>query len=177
MKFAIVCLSITLFLQAPLLHADTKIYHWVDENGNSHFSDTAVPGTEQITADNKNLVSAEALKADSTAKKNSGSVVKAEKGIEYQAEIISPQNDMAIRSNEGTLEIHVKITPEKTNTQRLQLILDGEALGSPQISPTIRALNVDRGTHQIQVQLLGAKDKILATTQIVTVHLQRVSIK
>ncbi|WP_413691972.1 hypothetical protein [Psychromonas sp. KJ10-2] len=97
--------------------------------------------------------------------------------VKYQAEIVYPQDDTAIRSNEGTLEINVKTTPEKESTQLLQLYLDGQALGSPQISPTIRALNVDRGTHQVQAHLIGEDGQVLATTQIVTVHLQRISIK
>ena len=96
--------------------------------------------------------------------------------IIYQATITSPQDDSAIRSNDGTLDIHVTTTPEKQNNQKLQLFLDGKRLGTPQISPTIRALNIDRGTHQVQVHLLDEEGKLLAKTQIVTVHLQRATV-
>ena len=166
---------------STLSFAETKIYRWIDSQGKTHFSDTAPPGTPQITVENKNLVSNQdpidtrsmnsSNKTKQESEKNKKAVVK------YQAEIVYPQDDTAIRSNEGTLEINVKTTPEKESTQLLQLYLDGQALGSPQMSPTIRALNVDRGTHQVQAHLLGEDGKVLAKTQIVTIHLQRISIK
>ncbi len=164
-------LSILLCFYATLTSAETKIYHWVDEKGKSHFADTAPPGTAEIVVENKNLVS-----TPQQQQPNRKNNTQKEEVIKYLAEITTPENDIAIRSNDGTLEVHVKTTPEKKSTQRLQLFLDGQSLGSPQISPTIRALNVDRGTHQIQAKLLDEANNILATTQIVTVHLQRISV-
>ena len=166
-------LTILLCFYATLISAETKIYHWVDENGKSHFADTAPPGTAEIIVENKNLVSVP--QEQQSDRKNKTSIEKQEI-VKYQAEITTPEDDVAIRSNDGTLEVHVKTTPEKKSTQRLQLFLDGQALGSPQISPTIRALNVDRGTHQIQAKLLDEGNNILATTQVVTIHLQRISV-
>ena len=172
MKLIIACLSVLLFLYTSTIQADSKIYKWVDKDGKTHFSDTAIPGTEQISADNKNLMSADALKPNKTTKADLN-LTPTQEVIEYKAEITSPQNDILIRSNEGALEIHVQIAPEKESTQKLQLILDGKALGEAQLSPTIRALNIDRGTHQVQVHLLDEQGTMLAKTQIVTVHLQR----
>jgi len=165
-------LSILLCFYATLASAETKIYHWIDENGKTHFADTAPPGTTEIVVKNKHLLSTPQQQSN---KENKTSTNK-EEVIKYLAEITTPEDDVAIRSNDGTLNVHVKTTPEKTNTQRLQLFLDGQALGSPQISSTIRALNVDRGTHVIQAKLLDEENNILATTQIVTIHLQRISV-
>jgi len=177
MKLIIIPLFSLFFMYSTLLHAEGKIYKWVDEDGTTYFSDTATPDTEEITATNQNLFSAEVLKTDENHPAKNDENINEEEVVEYQAEIISPQDDAAIRSNEGTLEVHVNISPEKKNTHKLQLYLDGQALGQPQISSTIRALNVGRGTHQVQAHLLDEKGKVLAKTQIVTVHLQRVSIK
>ena len=170
MKFSLI-LSLLLCFYTTLAPAETKIYHWVDENGRSHFADTAPPGTAEIIVENKNLVA-----VPQQSRRITTSLERDKAMIKYQAEITSPQDDIAIRSNNGTLEVHVKTIPEKESTQRLQLFLDGQPLGSPQISPTIRALNVDRGTHQIQAKLLDEANNILATTQIVTVHLQRITV-
>lgn len=153
--------------------ATTKIYHWVDENGKSHYSDTAALGTAEIHVVNQNIVTSDNVQPATTQKNTAA--VKEEAAIIYQAEIISPENDRPLRSNDGSINIQVKTTPEKTPTQKLQLFLDGKALGSPQISSTIRAENIDRGTHQVQVQLLDESGKVLARTQVVTVHLQRIS--
>lgn len=172
-------LLIPLFVMSvSSLQAETTIYLWVDKHGKSHFSDTAEPGTEQIIVENKNLMPVNTNQP--TIKKLSevdDLSLDRKKAINYQAEIISPQDDMAIRSNDGALDIHVKTTPEKESSQRLQLFLDAEPLGTPQLSPTMRAFNVDRGTHQVQVHLLDETGKTLAKTQIVTIHLKRAALK
>ena len=176
MKISLIFFSAILTVFSPLsIAADMKIYHWVDEDGKIHFSDTAVPGTEQIDVKNNNLLSSG--KKD----ENQGGAIANELSLDdedkpvitYQATITSPEDDKPLRSNDGTIDIHVVTEPVKENTQKLQLYLDGKKLGSPQISPNLRALNIDRGTHQVQVELLDENGKVLAKTQVVTVHLQR----
>ncbi|MCW8994230.1 MAG: DUF4124 domain-containing protein [Psychromonas sp.] len=176
MKAFILCFTSFLLLFSSLLTAETKIYHWVDKQGKNHFSDTADPKavSEEIHVGNQNLL------LNSVTKQIQAPPTKTQQeqqnAIIYQANITSPEDDSAIRSNDGTLDIQITTTPEKQNTQKLQLFLDGKALGEPQISTTIRALNIDRGSHQVQVQLLDENGNVLAKTQTVTVHLQRKSI-
>tara|TARA_R110001583_G_scaffold30866_2_gene106172 strand:+ start:31818 stop:32360 length:543 start_codon:yes stop_codon:yes gene_type:complete len=163
------------FFAAPATTAEMKIYHWIDEDGKAHFSDTAIPGTKEIQVKNNNLLPAEEINMEQTDSiANQLSFDQQEKSqIIYQATIISPEDDKPLHSNDGTIEIHIETEPAKENTQKLQLYLDGKKLGSPQISSTMRALNIDRGTHQVQVELLDENGNVLAKTQIVTVHLQR----
>lgn len=178
MKWSTLCVSALIFLFASAaVRADSKIYHWIDEQGKSHFSDTASPGTKEISVHNQNLL----VNSETTEPKAANELsiaVEEEKqsAIKYQATITSPLDDVALRSNEGTINIQVVTIPEKKNNHKLQLFLDGKALGEAQISPTISAQNIDRGTHQVQVQLLDENGKLLAKTQVVTVHLQRASI-
>jgi len=177
MKFSLLIFSSVLYLFSSLAIAeDTKIYHWVDEDGKIHFSDTATPGTEQINVKNNNLLSTgkkEGKESDAVFNELSLDDEDDKPVVTYQATITSPEDDKPLRSNDGTIDIHVVTEPEKENTQKLQLYLDGKKLGTPQISPTMRALNIDRGTHQVQVELLDEDGKVLAKTQVVTVHLQR----
>lgn len=181
MKQFALCLASLVFFFSSAVAADTKIYHWVDEQGRNYFSDTAAPGqdVEELNISNQNLLfnnAAETQKAKQEDKTAVAVEEKQKQPLIYQASISSPKDDSAIRSNNGTLEIQVTILPEKESNQKLQLYLDGRALGAPQISSTIRALNVDRGTHQAQVHLLDENGKLLAKTQIVTLHLQRVTV-
>ena len=180
MKRSIFCLATLIYLfSAITVTAETKVYHWVDEQGNSHFSDTATPRSEEISISSQNLLLNNKTRAQEKKSENEFPLPSKEESkavIKYQATITSPQDDTALRSNDGTINIHVSTTPEKKNNQKLQLFLDGKVLGAPQISPTIRALNIDRGTHQVQVHLLDEDGKLLAKTQIVTVHLQRATV-
>ncbi|MCG6200206.1 DUF4124 domain-containing protein [Psychromonas antarctica] len=176
MKRFTLCLSALIFIfSSATALADTKIYHWVDEQGKSYFSDTAPPGAKEISISHQNLL----LHSQVTKpKKDTPTALDQlqKTAIEYQATITSPLDDVALRSNAGTINIQVSTTPEKKNNQKLQLFLDGKALGEPQISPSISAQNIDRGTHQLQVQLLDEDGALLTKTQIVTVHLQRVAV-
>lgn len=152
--------------------AETKVYHWIDKDGNSHFSDTPTAETEEVNLNLQNILPHQEVKKReaSLASELQDSLVK------YEATITSPEDDSSMRSNDGTINVHVSTTPAKENNHKLQLFLDGVALGDPQVSPTMRALNIDRGTHQVQVHLLDENANLLAKTQIVTVHLQRVNV-
>jgi len=154
-----------------------KIYRWVDKEGKIHFSDTAVPGTSEIKVKESNLLSTGTVQGITLNQSDADNKSNKDAPLSYQATITSPENDQALRSNNGNIDIHVSIEPAKKNKQTLQLYLDGKKLGSPQISPIIRAQNIDRGTHQVQVELLDKDGKELAKTQIVTVHLQRITTK
>jgi len=169
-------MSTLLYLSAPLVNGnEMKIYRWVDEEGKTHFSDTAVPGTDEVEVKENNLLFSDTVKVASADKTNDENHDKAV--INYQVNITSPADNQALRSNNGNIDIHVAIEPAKKHTQTLQLYLDGKKLGNPQISPTIQVQNIDRGTHQVQVELLSKSGKVLAKTPIVTVHLQRTSIQ
>jgi hypothetical protein len=179
MKFSLLFFSMLFCFLSSLTNAadaDMKIYRWIDEQGLTHFSDTAIPGTQEVSLKDYNLLTTDKKKNTSVTNevlledKNTDNT-----SIKYKATILSPTDDQALRSNDGAINVHVSTEPEKNNTQTLQLYLDGKKLGSPQISPTFRALNIDRGTHQVQVMLLDENGKSLAKTQIVTVHVLRIT--
>ena len=180
MKSSLLLISLLLCFFASLSHAQTTVYYWVDKEGKTYFSDTFAPGAEQITVENKNLISINPVNKTQATTQTLSEIddlsLDRKQEIKYQAKILFPQNDMALRSNNGTLDVYVSTIPGKNSTQRLQLFLDAQPLGSPQIPPTIRVFNVDRGTHQIQVQLVDETGNTLAKTQIITVHLQRATL-
>ena len=53
-------------------------------------------------------------------------------------------------------------------------MIDGKAYGGSQTDLTWLLTNIDRGSHQIQIQLLK-NGKILASSESITVYLHRVS--
>lgn len=174
MKFSLLFLSLLFSSFFSLTHAsDLKIYRWIDDNGNVHFSDTSTPGTEEFEAKDYTLLTSKEATTESQPAiiENDNQEIE----VRYTATILSPSDDKAVRSNDGTINVNVSIEPKKDNDQTLQLYLDGKKLGEPHVSTTIRARNIDRGTHQLQVKLLDKDGKQLAKTQIVTVHLLRVT--
>ena len=179
-QFAVCLASLILFFSSTVT-AESTIYHWVDAQGKNHFSDTvdSSENSEKVNIREHNIFENSRKNAQpegSLTLERLPNIKEKKQAITYQATITSPTDKESIRSNNGTLNIQVSTVPEKENTQKLQLIMDGKKLGAPQISTTIGALNIDRGTHQIQVQLLAEDGSILAKTQIVTIYLQRITV-
>ena len=173
MKRTIFCLTmLVILLSTRIATAEDKVYHWLDEKGVNHFSDTAIPNAEEIQVNNQNLL----LNNPTDNKEKTAPITTDTPNIEYKATITAPINDNTIHSNDGNIDIQVTTTPAKEDEQKLQLFLDGQAIGEPQISTTIRALNIERGTHQLQANLLDKAGNLLAETQIVTIHLLKAKV-
>lgn len=184
MKYSILLLPIVLLFATPLLHAKGKVYQWVDEQGQTHFSDTAPHDTLEFTITNHTQASpekpaepVEALISQEEKVDNATETDKLVDQLEYQISIVSPLNDAAIRSNNGMLEVRVKTTPKKEKRSRYLLSIDGKNVISEQSAGIIRTYNVDRGTHLLQVQLIDENDTVMATSHPIAVHVKRATKK
>ena len=116
MKQFAFCLAGLLFSFSSAVTAETKIYHWVDEQGKNHFSDTAAPdqSVEELSISEQNLLfnnSNQEQKQTQVQKQGNELSQEVEQETQqpiiYQASISSPQDDSAVRSNDRTLEIHM----------------------------------------------------------------------
>ena len=92
------------------------------------------------------------------------------------AAIVSPANDAAVRANGGQLTVTARVEPPLHPDHRIQLVLDGTLYGRPQTSPQFHLQDVDRGTHQLRLQILDAAGGIVFIGQSSEFHLLRHSI-
>lgn len=176
MKLITFVYSLIIYLFSGFIIVESKIYTWVDENGKSHFSDNAHPGTKVVVLKEVNLVSDDReIKQKLTLPQKTLEAPEKKKDILYQVSISSPQNDVAIRANNGRFSVNVVISPVLEEDHKIQLYIDNIKFGEPQSSTTILAENVDRGSHQIQVFLIDKKGTVRAKTKMITVHIQRAS--
>lgn len=88
--------------------------------------------------------------------------------------ITSPANDDTIRDNQGNLTITVDLSPGLKSGHNLVILLDGSKQAEGK-STTVSLSNIDRGSHQIQAQVVDAEGKSLAQSESITVHLKRFS--
>ena len=176
MKFITFVYSVIIYLSSSFIIAEGKIYTWIDENGKSHFSDNAPVDAKEVILKETNLVSDDRhIKKSTKPAPQSIAPVEKKKNILYQVSISNLQNEPTIRANNGSFPVNVAISPELEEDHKFQLYIDNVKVGEPQVSTTILAENVDRGTHQIQVFLIDKKETVVAKTKIITVHIQRVS--
>ncbi|MCD9542097.1 DUF4124 domain-containing protein [Photobacterium carnosum] len=172
--------SMLLLTAASAAVATTTIYSWTDDNGVVHFSDT--PGTQQANtvelsvtevqqniqttvidsnqADNIELIS---ITTDTEAPLPAATV-----------SLLAPVHQQTIRSNDGDIKVRAVSNRKLNKKLQAQLVIDGKINGTPQTDLTWQLTNIDRGSHQIQIQLLN-NGKILASSESITVYLHRVS--
>jgi len=165
LSFAILAFS----LSFPVASTSTKIYVWRKANGVLVYSDSPKPGAEeiQVKSPNKMLSSIDTTVLDITPK-----------AIEekYQVEITQPVNKATIRDNMGSVHISGRIKPIFKQGLTVQLQLDKQPYGKPQNHSMFVLRNVERGEHQLKIDLINDKGKVIASSKLTTFYMHRASV-
>lgn len=172
--------SILFFTVTTNIALATTIYSWTDDNGIVHFSDT--PGSQQASTIKLSVtevqpnIEATVIDINQTDNVELISITTETKASLPVATIslLTPVHQQTIRSNDGDINIRAVSNRKLNKNTQAQLVIDGKVHGSPQTHLTWKLVNIDRGSHQIQIQLLN-NGKILATSESITVYLHRVS--
>ena len=173
MKYLFLLLSLcSLALQASNVD---EVYRWIDKNGVVHYSDKQINGAEKIPINVAPSNKVETPAPSDNAAPTKPMPVAEKSNTKYQASISSPEHDSTIYDNNGNISVVTAITPAFEDGQTLQLLIDGTPVGEKHQSTTLMATNIDRGSHSLQVQLIDKNGKIIASSQIITVHLRRAS--
>lgn len=147
------------------------VYRSVDENGNVVFTDQPSPDAELIEVDELQTIQPPpAGKFEYTPKP-------AKPQPRYTAlDIVSPEHDSAIRDNGGNVTVNIRTNPALQGADKLVLYLDGEEiiLGN---ATTKSFSGLDRGTHQLRAAIKDENDRIQLSSNSVTFHLLRHSVK
>ncbi len=147
-----------------------KVYKWTDNQGNVHFSDKPHRGAVEIDLPPVQTYSPPEIPQPTDETPDAAD----EDGDTYEEVVIlQPENGATIRNNQGLIPVQAKTVPELREGDQLQLIFDGQKMGSPQKLPSFTLNNVFRGTHTIAIQVIDAEGKELKTSDTVTVHMHR----
>ena len=164
-------------LLACALPAAAEIYSYTDEQGNRVFTDRpggrAVelvkprPTNSMPPAETRPIQAPEpvaAPTADSATNRYS------------QLEVLTPQPDATIRDNAGGLLVEVASTPELLPGHAYRLLLDGNDTELGGGGPQFALQNIDRGTHQLTVQVIDESGASLQSSPPRTFHMMRTSL-
>lgn len=100
----------------------------------------------------------------------------AQQAVGYESVAITqPADDQAIRENAGNVLVQFTSNPALQAGHRFVLLVDGKKMAEGH-SSSLQLENLDRGTHNVQVQVVDASGQVIASSRPVTFHLQRVSI-
>ncbi|WP_448556748.1 DUF4124 domain-containing protein [Thalassotalea montiporae] len=153
----------------PAQAYQAKVYVWRDENGVLVFSDSPRPGAEEVEVKEENTV----LPSIDTSILDIKPQIIEDK---YQVVITQPEHNATIRDNSGSVYVAGGIKPIFKRGFRVQLYLDGTPYQEPQNHSMFALRNIDRGEHQIKIDLINEKGKVIASSKPVTFYMHRASV-
>ena len=167
-----------LLLSLLLLPAQAAVYRWVDPTGQVHFSDQPTPGSERIELRESSVYSpAQPPPAQTTGEGPADAAGEPPKPVKYtRIDVVSPEEDEALRSNEGEVSISLELRPGLAPEHKIRLFLDGTPAGEDLPTTQITLQNVDRGTHSLEAAVVDAGGAELLRSDAVTFHLLRAAV-
>jgi hypothetical protein len=158
--------GLMLFFANPSSFAG-EIYTWKDQQGTVHFSDEPHTGASQVNLQSPQSYqppASTAGSANTTASSTSATPASAEQVGYTTLKIDRPQPEETIWDNNGQVVVAVTLVPDLRSEDKLQLLLDGQPIGELQTTTTMNVSGIPRGTHQLQVQVMGGNGKVVATS-------------
>jgi hypothetical protein len=152
------------------------VYKKVNPDGSVEYSD--VPQNDASEMDLKPIHTVPALKLPPAipAKKTTDQEVDVTHYSELN--IISPKNDEAIRSNDGSVTASANLNPPLRSLQEhhIEWWLDGNKVEKA-AGLSLELENMPRGTHQLQVRVVDFDRKTLIESETISFHVMRAIIK
>jgi len=166
--------ALLLALLLVALPAAAEVYTYVDESGNRVFTDQPRSGSD---AKRVELAPSNAMSAGPVAIRAEPPAAPAMAVPHYSLlRILVPEPDATIRDGDGNLIVTVTSEPNLLPGHNYRLYLDGKLVGAPTRSPVFPLATLDRGTHQLSVEIIDAGNVVLERTPSQPFHVQRPSL-
>jgi hypothetical protein len=161
---------------ALLSPAQAEVYTYTDADGNQVFTDRPKAG---------NAKRIEMAPINSMAQPNAPRtrVLQMEpetpiKAPEYQMlRILVPEPDAVINDGTGDVVVSANSEPALLPSHNYRLLVDGQPSAEPSRSPVFPLQGLDRGTHQLAVEILDADGRTLERTPSQPLHIRLTSLE
>ena len=90
--------------------------------------------------------------------------------------VLVPEPDATVRSNAGELIVSVTNEPGLQRGHRYRLLLDGQPTAEPGLSPVFALSNIDRGRHNLSVEILDEQGRTVERTANQPFQMLRISL-
>lgn len=183
-RFSLPWLISASLLAAPAAgeQSSSRIYRSVDEDGNVVFSDQPPrPGQQaepvEVQSENTFTPPPGTDSAGATgAQQPEAAAAEDEAAPAYRSlRVASPADDEGLRDNAGNVTVTAALEPALAPGHSLQVYLDGQLRQTTQ-GPAAQLLNVDRGTHTLELRIVDAAGNTLISSSPSVFHLQRRSV-
>lgn len=157
------------------LPAYAEVFTYVDAQGNRVFTDQPGSGNaKRVPLATSNRMSANpGGTAPSIAEKKTATKAP----LRYEMlRVLVPDPDATIRSSAGELIVSITSEPGLQRGHRYRLLLDGQPTAEPGPSPVFALSNIDRGSHQLSVEILDEHGRTVERTANQPFHMLRISL-
>lgn len=156
------------------LNASAEVYTYIDAEGNRVFTDSPPQGNaERIQMAPSNAFTAPHMDKQTPAIQPGQPPARPA----YQLlRILLPEPDSTISDNAGNLLVTVNSEPVLRPSDSYRLLLDGQPVGEPGRSAVFPLENIDRGTHQLAVEIIDAQGITVERTPSQPFHMKRTSL-
>lgn len=148
------------------------VYTYIDAEGNRVYTDQPHHNAKKVDIAPSNNMAAPPKK--SAAKSTSRTLPPL---FIYQLlRILAPEPDATIRDMQGNLIVTVTNDPSLQPGHSYRLLLDGNPYGALARSPVFPLTNIDRGTHQLSIEIVDQYGRVAERTPNQPFHLFRTSL-
>ncbi|CAM3274845.1 penicillin-binding protein [Pseudomonas floridensis] len=171
MKIRSLLMLLSLLCALPVV---ADVYTYIDANGNRVFTDQPRKNAKRVDIPPSNNMTGtpptRTLKAQPRQPQPPAM-------FHYQLlRVLVPEPDATISNPSGDLIVTVTSDPALQAGHNYRLLLDGMPVGQPGRSPVFPLSNIDRGTHQLSVEIFDQMGRVLEKTPNQPFHLQRISL-
>jgi hypothetical protein len=165
-------LLITCLIALPVT---AEVFTYVDAQGNRVYTDQPGSGNaKRVPLATSNRMSA---KPGGAAPVTAGKKSETKPLFHYDMlRVLVPEPDATVRSNAGEIIVSVTSEPGLQRGHRYQLLLDGQPTAAPGLSPVFALSNIDRGSHNLSVEILDEQGRTVERTANQPFHMLRISL-
>ena len=155
--------------------ATAEVFTYLDAQGNRAFTDQPQHGNaKRIPLPTSNRMAAQPTAAKPLIAANPP---EEQPLFHYDLlRILVPEPDATIRSNAGEIIVSVTNEPRLQPGHRYRLLLDGQPTAEPGLSPVFPLANIDRGSHNLSVEILDEQGRTVERTANQPFHMLRTSL-
>lgn len=170
-RWYVSCVLICLLMLAGQL-AVADVYTYIDAQGNRVYTDQPHRNAKKVDiAPSNNMAVPPKKSAPKSASRNPPPL------FVYQLlRILAPEPDATIRDMQGNLIVTVTNDPALQPGHSYRLLLDGAPYGAAGRSPVFSLTNIDRGTHQLSIEIVDQYGRVAERTPNQPFHMLRTSL-
>lgn len=156
--------------------ASGQVYKVVDEEGRVTYTDSPPADEEagesvQVPEVNTQPAVKPRPDQDSQATADKGA------GGYRDVYIAQPAHESTVPPGQLDVVVQVVTDPALKPSHRVQVFYDGEPYAPPAATTSVVLSELYRGTHQIRAQIIDADNRVVASTEPVTIYVKRHSIQ